>query len=116
MRTKNLVAVLDRGNSTRLSPGCGKLRKEEEEDAIALPADGLDAAHSLEEVEMEAGLVERYEDRLPTIDDAFNRLERGRYGICEKCKQEIPIERLKAMPLAVLRRLPEGAERAEASR
>ena len=79
----------------RLSPGCRKLRKEEEKDAIALPADGLDVAHSLEEVEMEAGLVERYEDRLRAIDDAFNRLERGRYGICEKCKQEIPIERLK---------------------
>jgi len=77
------------------------LRKEEGEDAIALPADGLDVAHSLEEVEMEEGLIERYEDRLRAIDDALNRLKRGRYGICEKCKQEISIERLKAMPLDV---------------
>jgi RNA polymerase-binding protein DksA len=76
------------------------LRREGEKDAIALPADRLDLAHSLEEVEMEAGLIERCEDRLRAIDDAFNRLKRGRYGICEKCKQEIPIERLKAMPLA----------------
>lgn len=99
VRTKNLVAVLERELDATLAR-VRKLRKEEEKDAIALPADGLDAAHSLEEVEMEAGLVEQYEDRLRAIDDAFNRLERGRYGICEKCKQEIPIERLKAMPLA----------------
>ncbi len=76
------------------------LRKEEEEDAIVLPADGLDVAHSLEEVEMEAGLIERCEDKLRAIDDAFRRLKRGRYGICEKCKQEIPVERLKAVPFA----------------
>ena len=99
VRTKNLVELLDRELDATLAR-VRKLRKEEEKDAIALPADGLDVAHSLEEVEMEAGPVERYEDRLRAIDDAFNRLERGRYGICEKCKQEIPIERLKAMPLA----------------
>jgi RNA polymerase-binding protein DksA len=99
MRTKNLVEVLDRELDATLAR-VRKLRKEEEKDAITLPADGLDVAHSLEEVEMEAGLIERYEDRLRAIDDAFNRLKRGRPGICEKCKQEIPIERLKAMPLA----------------
>ncbi len=76
------------------------LRKEELEDAVELPADGLDVARSLEDVETDAGLIERYEYRLKAIDAALSRLERGRYGICEKCKQEIPIERLKAMPLA----------------
>ena len=76
------------------------LRKEEQEDAAQVPGDRLDAAHSLEEVEIEASLIERCEERLMAIDDAFSRLERGRYGICEKCKQEIPLERLNAMPFA----------------
>jgi len=76
------------------------LRKEEQEDAVELPADGLDAARSLEDVETDAGLIERCEYRLKEIDAALSRLERGRYGICEKCRQEIPVERLKAVPFA----------------
>jgi DnaK suppressor protein len=76
------------------------LRKEEEEDAAELPADDLDVARSLEDQETEAGLIERCEYQLKAIDAALSRLERGRYGICEKCKEEIPIERLKAVPFA----------------
>ena len=98
-RGKNLVDLLDRARDAA-SDRVRLLRKEEEADAIALPADGLDMAHSLEEVEMDAGLIERCEDRLRAIDDAFNRLKRGRYGICEKCRQEIPIKRLRAVPFA----------------
>jgi DnaK suppressor protein len=98
-RGKNLVEILERARDAAYAR-VRVLRKEEEADAIALPGDGLDVAHSLEEVEMDAGLIERCEDRLSAIDDAFRRLERGHYGICEKCKQEIPIQRLKAMPFA----------------
>lgn len=98
-RGNNLVDILDRVRDATFAR-VRVLREEEEADAIALPADGLDVAHSLEEVEMDAGLIERCEDRLRAIDDAFSRLKGGRYGICEKCKREIPIRRLKAMPLA----------------
>ena len=98
-RRKNLIEILTDERDDTLAR-VRILRKEEEDDAIALPADGLDVAHSLEEVEMDAGLIERCEDRLRAMDDAFNRLKRGRYGICEKCQREIPIERLKAMPFA----------------
>jgi RNA polymerase-binding transcription factor len=76
------------------------LRKEEKEDAAEFPADRLEVARSLEDVEVDAGLIERCEEKLKAIDAAFSRLERGRYGICEKCKQEIAIERLKALPFA----------------
>lgn len=76
------------------------LRKKEEEDAVELPADRLEVARSLEDVEVDAGLIERCEENLKAIDAAFSRLERGRYGICEKCKREIPIERLTAVPFA----------------
>ena len=96
---ENLVDILDQARDAAFAR-IRVLREEEETDAIALPADGLDVAHSLEEVEMDAGLIERCEDRLRAIDDAFSRLKGGRYGICEKCKQEIPIRRLKAIPFA----------------
>ncbi len=98
-RGTNLVEILDRARDAA-SARVRVLRKEEEADALELPADGLDLAHSLEEVEIDAGLIERCEDRLRAIDDAFNRLKRGRYGICEKCKREIPIKRLRVLPFA----------------
>jgi len=96
-RLKALGEVLARARDAALAR-VRVLRKEEEEDAIALPADRLDVARSLEDVEMDAGLIERCEDKLRAIDDAFSRLKRGRYGICEKCQQEIPVDRLKAVP------------------
>ncbi len=98
-REKNLVEVLDQARDEALAR-LRALRKEEQEDAVELPADGLDVARSLEDVETDAGLIERYEYRLRDIDDAFSRLERGRYGLCEKCRQEIPVERLRAVPFA----------------
>jgi|SRR5208337_1146184 len=98
-RQKNLVEVLDQARDETLAR-LRVLRREEQGDAVELPADGLDVARSLEDVETDAGLIERCEYRLRDIDAAFSRLESGHYGICEKCKQGIPVERLKAVPFA----------------
>lgn len=76
-------------------------RRSQEEEALPPPSDELDVARSLADVETHASLIERAEDRLRAIDFAFNRLEQGRYGICALCGDEIPIERLKALPFAV---------------
>ena len=37
---------------------------------------------------------------LDLVDDALQRMENGTYGICETCHQEIPKERLEAVPYA----------------
>ncbi len=98
-RLRNLGKLLARARQDALAR-IRVLRKEEQDDAVELPADDLDMARSLEDIETDAGLIERYEYQLKAIDSALSRLERGRYGICEKCKEEIPIERLKAVPFA----------------
>jgi RNA polymerase-binding protein DksA len=98
-RLKGLSHLLEQARHEALAR-VRRLRKEEFDDAVELPADNLDLARSLEEVGTDAALIERYEFQLKAIDAAFSRLERGRYGICEKCKQEIPVERLKAVPFA----------------
>ncbi|KPJ57548.1 hypothetical protein AMJ49_00285 [Parcubacteria bacterium DG_74_2] len=56
--------------------------------------------------EIEADEVEEYATRLPieyalelklkSINLALEKIKRSEYGICEKCKKEIEIERLKA--------------------
>ena len=75
-------------------------RRAQEEDAEPLPGDELDAARALAEVETHAGLIERAEYRLKAIAAAFSRVEEGRYGICEGCGEDIPVDRLKVLPFA----------------
>ena len=49
-------------------------------------------------------LLGRLDDRgraeIAAIDDALIRIERGDYGRCEECDEEIPLERLEALPSA----------------
>src|SRR3989344_1103574 len=61
-------------------------------------------------LETEADEVEEYERRLPIehglelklkdINSALEKIEKGNYGICEKCGKEIEEERLKTIPEA----------------
>jgi len=75
-------------------------RAAQEGEALPPPSDELDTARALADVETHANLIERAEVRLRAMDFALNRLEQGRYGICTECGDEIPLERLKALPFA----------------
>ncbi|WP_165820817.1 TraR/DksA C4-type zinc finger protein [Pueribacillus theae] len=50
--------------------------------------------------EKDIALNEHTERELNEINDALERIKNGTYGICEDCKQDIPIERLEAHPTA----------------
>jgi DnaK suppressor protein len=52
------------------------------------------------EHEKNQSLIEQVESELAEIDQAFERLEAGRYGTCQACGKKIPDERLDAMPAA----------------
>lgn len=45
-------------------------------------------------------LLNNEEDIIERIDDAIERIDKGRYGICELCGKEINDERLEALPYA----------------
>ena len=51
--------------------------------------------------ELEASLLEDNDRQLCQIDVALERLERGEYGLCFDCGEEIEEKRLKALPFAV---------------
>src|SRR5579864_7451880 len=72
-----------------------ELHRSQGDDAASSPGDEMDVARSLTDVETNASLVERAEEQLKAIEDALSRLNRGRYGICEQCENEIAVERLK---------------------
>ena len=63
----------------------------------------LEAGESVNESDEDMknkALSDRLELRLKEVNDALKRVEGGTYGICETCRKEIPLDRLKANPAA----------------
>lgn len=54
------------------------------------------------EREKSAALLAALEARLASVEDALRAMERGTYGICERCGKPIPPERLEVKPDATL--------------
>lgn len=50
----------------------------------------------------ELALRQNLERTLRQVEHALHRFERGTYGICEECGQEIDPERLQVLPYATL--------------
>lgn len=92
-----------------------KAELEENLSRIAKPVDNKgDYETSFEDIgtdrEDNTTEVEQYADNLPVeitlekklkdVNDSLAEMEKGTYGICANCNQEIDIERLKANPSA----------------
>lgn len=54
------------------------------------------------EDEVLSALTEAARNELAGIDDALSRMDRGEYGICTQCGEEIAAARLAAVPTATL--------------
>lgn len=72
------------------------LRRERE----PVPADFADAAVVRENDEVLEEIRKAALDELKEIEVALQRLEVGKYAVCESCAREIEAERLEAMPYA----------------
>lgn len=58
------------------------------------------AADEVEEYETLLPIEHALETKLKDINSALEKIKRSKYGKCEKCGQEIPINRLKVSPEA----------------
>lgn len=72
--------------------------QEEIEPASATDEDSADAAAAIYERGQIISLIQTYEDRLRSLDEAIERARKGLYGICVSCGKAIEPERLKIMP------------------
>ncbi len=54
------------------------------------------------EREKSVALLATIEARLASVEDALKAIERGTYGICDRCGNDIPAERLEVKPDATL--------------
>jgi DnaK suppressor protein len=71
-------------------------------DLSTLPMHLADLGTDSFEQDMSLGLMESESDELQQIEEAFERIADGTFGLCETCKKKVPKERLKAIPYARL--------------
>ena len=64
--------------------------------------DEADQAGEERSRELSLLLKTRNKQKLQALEEAWEKVEKGTYGICEECKDPIGAGRLKAMPLATL--------------
>ncbi len=76
----------------------GQTRVERAADRLA--QDGDDAPQRAPELEIAAVLTEREQRDLDAVAAALQRLDKGEYGRCRDCGEDIPFERLKVEPWA----------------
>jgi RNA polymerase-binding transcription factor len=86
------------------SQGTQWMRALRERDSLecSILGDEGDSAASDEGLELTASLAELAGSRAEAVESALERFREGRYGVCDDCGDEIPIERLQAVPAAVL--------------
>ncbi|HEY0220907.1 MAG TPA: TraR/DksA C4-type zinc finger protein [Candidatus Paceibacterota bacterium] len=66
----------------------------------AINADEFDVADKMEEFENNRGILNQLEVRLNEVKNALQKIEDGKYGICETGGEEIEEDRLEANPAA----------------
>ncbi|WP_213453988.1 TraR/DksA family transcriptional regulator [Rhizomonospora bruguierae] len=64
--------------------------------------DQADTGTKTLEREQEISLANNLLDRINQVERALERLDEGGYGMCERCGNPIPVERLAAFPSATL--------------
>ena len=67
-------------------------------DLSTLPMHLADLGTDSHEQDISLGLMENETDELHEIQEAFERIKDGSFGLCETCRKKIPKERLKAIP------------------
>jgi DnaK suppressor protein len=65
-------------------------------------ADVSDQATAEADQNFSMRIKEREQKLLKKIDEALDRMDKQTYGICERCEEYIPYERLKARPVTTL--------------
>ncbi len=80
----------------------GELERLREALKVEVDVDAEEGDPDLIEREKNVALVSQLEVKLARVQAALRSIEKGKYGICERCGKEIPVERLEVRPDASL--------------
>ena len=80
----------------------GALERLREALKVEVDVDAEEGDHDLIEREKNVALVSQLERKKEGVEAAIRSIDKGKYGICERCGKEIPTERLEVRPDATL--------------
>lgn len=80
----------------------GELERLREALKVEVDVDAEEGDPDLIEREKNVALVSQLEVKQARVRAALRSMDKGKYGICERCGQEIPTERLEVRPDATL--------------
>lgn len=92
------LAALGEGFRARLAELRAGVAAMEAERRAPLAADFADQASDQEGAEALGALEDAALAEVAAIEAALGRIAAGRYGICERCGDTIPVARLRAVP------------------
>ncbi len=78
----------------------GRIAEDVRHAGVPLPADSVEQVSQRANDEVLDGLSEGARAEIGQINAALDRMERGDYGLCKECGEDIRIERLEAVPYA----------------
>lgn len=85
-----------------LSAGTFDTSQSELSGEVAFDEEYADAGTFTFERERDLSLGNNIRDLMDKIDTALQKIARGTYGVCERCGEQIPKERMQALPYSVL--------------
>lgn len=87
---------------TTLERRMGRIKSDRQREQGPLDADSEEQATELENAPVLDALDSAGRAQLEEIRAALSRLDDGRFGMCAKCGDAISIERLRAVPTAIV--------------
>jgi DnaK suppressor protein len=90
------------GNVRRLEDEACRKGADAAGDLSTMPLHPADMATDTQQQDMSLLFMENENVRLQDIEEALERIQEDRFGLCEECDKEIALERLRAIPYAPL--------------
>jgi len=90
------------GNVRRLEDEACRKGSDAAGDLSTIPLHPADLATDMQQQDMSLVFMENENVQLQDIEDALERLDEDRFGLCEECEHEIAVDRLRAIPYASL--------------
>ncbi len=90
------------GNVRKLEDEACRKGSEAAGDLSTMPLHPADLATNTQQQDMSIYFMENENVQLQDIEEALERIQEDRFGLCEECEHEISLDRLRAIPYASL--------------
>jgi len=100
MEDFEVIRGLLRDKRSALASRVGRIAQDVRHSGLPLPADSVEQVTLRACDEVLDGLSEGARAEISRINATLDRIDRGDYGVCKECGEEIRVKRLEAVPYA----------------